>query len=274
MPSIMHGQGLEGFLPEQAGIWKPTGKDRFYQPGNLFDYINGGAELYLSYGFREVISRRYEAENQPAIVVEIFDMQEARNAYGIYSQTREQDDYTYGQGCQVLEGAILFWKGSFYVSVVAEFETPETREVLPLLAGKIDRAIKEKGALPGIVSLLPPEDLVEGSVLYFRHYVWANAYYYTGDGNIFGIEDDTEAVWARYGPRGARYYLLLMEFPSVTRAGQAFRNYWEERSGEPQPLLEEENGKWNVSRQEGRRVAFVFNAAGRKPAIQLIKRVF
>ncbi len=267
-------EGLEQFLPDGAGAWEPAGNDRIFNSETLYDYIDGGAELYLSYGFREVISRRYEAAGKPFIQVEIFDMMEPRNAFGIYTQTREQDQAEFGQGSQVLPGAILFWKGKYYISLVSEYETPESEKALRTIAAAIDRAIGETGKLPAVVEDMPRRELVPGSLIYFRHYIWANNYFYIGDGNIFGIEHDTDCCLGRYGTTGNRYFVLLMEFPSAERARQAFTNYWEERAGEPEPLVEEENGKWHAGQQEGNRVLMVFNAPDRETALSVPLQLF
>jgi len=89
---------LDKLLPDSTEGWKPSDKDRYYNPETLYNYINGGAELYISYGFREVISRTYSKSGQPNLTVEIFDMVEAKNAFGVFCHVREGIDYSYGQG--------------------------------------------------------------------------------------------------------------------------------------------------------------------------------
>lgn len=266
--------GPDTFLPPRAGDWKPADPDRYFYPENLFDYINGGAELYLSYGFREVLSRRYECPGKPFIQVEIFDMIEPANAYGIYTQTREEEGNQYGQGSQILPGAVLFWKGPYYVSVISEYETSESEEMIRWLAGYIDSHIPVSGAVPDIASALPPRGLAEGSVVYFRHYIWANRYYYIADGNIFGIENDTHCCLGRYtSPRGS-YYVLLMDFPSGERAEAAWRGYWEEKAGEPSPLTEQEGDRWHAGHRQGTRMAMVFRAPDRETAMEMVREIF
>ena len=43
-------------LPERIGSWT-IDTEAVYTPENLYDYINGGAELYISYGFKKVYTR-------------------------------------------------------------------------------------------------------------------------------------------------------------------------------------------------------------------------
>ncbi|HDR89972.1 MAG TPA: hypothetical protein ENN63_10165 [Bacteroidetes bacterium] len=274
MQALASDKGPEKFLPPGAGDWKPVEPDRYYQPDNLFDYINGGAELYLSYGFREVLSRRYECPGKPYIQVEIFDMIEPANAYGIYTQTREKEGSEYGQGSQVLPGAVLFWKGPYYISVISEYETPESEEMIRWLAATIDHRIAASGEMPPVVRALPRNGLDEGSVVYFRHYVWANRYYYIADGNVFGIENDTHCCLGRYASPQGSYYVLLMDFPSGERVKAAWLGYWEERAGETSPLTEQEGGRWHAGHRVGSMMAMVFRAPDRDTALKTLAEIF
>ena len=65
---------LSALLPENIGDWLVNEKDQTYTPDDLFEYINGGAELYISYGFIKIINRVYSKDEHPDIVVDIFDM--------------------------------------------------------------------------------------------------------------------------------------------------------------------------------------------------------
>ncbi|MEA1896209.1 MAG: DUF6599 family protein [Bacteroidota bacterium] len=110
--------------------------------------MNGGAELYISYGFKNVISRRYSKNDNSLIAVEIFDMVNSRNAYGVFTHVREEMDESYGQGSQLYDDAILFWKSRYYVSVVSLDVSEEAQLVIRKIAEYIDKAISETGELP------------------------------------------------------------------------------------------------------------------------------
>ena len=63
---------LATLLPDNLEGWIVTEKDRIYGRDNLYNYINGGAELYLSYRFKKVINRMYSAPKQPDILLDLF----------------------------------------------------------------------------------------------------------------------------------------------------------------------------------------------------------
>jgi len=59
----------------------------YYSGKALFGYIDGGAELYLEYGFKKLGRQQVRSSNEE-IVVEIYQMAGANEAYGIFSVQR------------------------------------------------------------------------------------------------------------------------------------------------------------------------------------------
>lgn len=55
-------------LPEEVNGWKLNKKEQSFTPINLFSYIDGAAELYLSYGFRGLHVRGFEKPGLPSIM--------------------------------------------------------------------------------------------------------------------------------------------------------------------------------------------------------------
>lgn len=58
--------------------------ERLFTSESLFGYMNGGAELYLEYGFDTLLVSEIEWEGE-SFKVEIFDMAGVEEAFGIYS---------------------------------------------------------------------------------------------------------------------------------------------------------------------------------------------
>ncbi|MFQ6115583.1 MAG: DUF6599 family protein, partial [bacterium] len=77
----LHCQGgnwnIESLLPSprSASGWSWEDSPMHYYRDNLFEYINGAAELYLAYGFKELVSVIYllEKRDEESIVVDIYD---------------------------------------------------------------------------------------------------------------------------------------------------------------------------------------------------------
>ncbi len=266
---------LEDLLPLSIQGWQSAEKDRYYNSETLYNYINGGAELYISYGFKEVISRTYSKPGQPNLTVEIFDMVEAKNAFGVFSHVREDVDYSYGQGCQVYEGVIMFWKNQYFVSVVSDDETESSMSAIRKLAEDIDNLIKGEGQLPEILMLLPVTGLVEESILYFFHPAWLNSFYYISDENILNINEKTDGILAKYGDPENRCYLLIIEYPTIADARVAFKSFSENYSKEIQTsaTVEIEDGSWMACKTMNKILVGVFNAGSKTQALELMNQV-
>ena len=56
------------------------------------------------------MSKTYQKEGQPEIIVDLFDMGTSQNAYGVFSHARETVEQNFGQGSQYTEGLLIFWK--------------------------------------------------------------------------------------------------------------------------------------------------------------------
>jgi hypothetical protein len=259
---VMHGStsGSPVALPESVSGWGAAA-DTVYTRESIYGYIDGGAELYLSYGFASLYSRTYTREGRPDIIVDVFDMAEPRNAFGVFSHSRETIDDAFGQGSQYTRGLLVFWKDRYYVSILTSPETDESRKAVFELARRIDEVIPEEGSLPGILELLPAESLVEESIRYFRHHVWLNSHYYVSGDNIFHIDESTEAVLAKYRSDDERCFLLVVDYPDEARALGAqeefVTQYLPEAGGET--LVRIEDSTWVGYRRVGTVLSVVFN---------------
>jgi hypothetical protein len=252
---------LMDYLPEQYHSYKVT--DRLNYTGEaLYDYINGGAELYLSYGLAGMTGCKYNGEGLPQITVEVYEMTESKNAFGVFTQSRDKEEQDYGQGSQSYKDFILFWKDRYFVLVTTQKAVPESQEAIRHIASLVDQAIPGKGEIPALVSELPQEGLAPGGFLYFHHYVWLNAYLFIADYNIINISDETDALLAKYGSADARCYLLLVNYPDADAAEAAGRQLQEKYAPEwtaANPFIQLEDKTWFTFRIKGNTLAAVFN---------------
>ncbi len=269
--SVSMAQALN-ILPDELNGWLKKEVIQIETPEELYDYIDGGAELYLSYGFTRAISCRYVKENEPDITAEVFEMKSPADAFGVYSQTRERDEFEYGQGSYYVSGALFFWKGRYWVSISTAESTPEAEKCLKTVAKHIDNAITETGELPVILSLLPQEGLVPGGILYFHHYIWLNAYYFIETENILDINSTVHALTAKYGPAESRLYLLLVRYPGIPEAEKAFKKFSEALfpQGLKDGALKNKDGKWFAAEKCGSYIIAVFNGSSREETMKLL----
>jgi hypothetical protein len=199
----------------------------------------------------------------------------ASDAFGIFSLEREDESAGIGQDSEYGGGLLRFWKGTCFVSVSAETETPEAREGVLAVGRAIASAIPETGELPAVVSVLPPEGLVARRVRYFHGPFGLASRYPAADGRQLGLARDTDAVLATYRSGEASSRLLLVRYPDGDRASAALEAYTigsiaPHGDGEVARLAD---GKWTGARQVGRSLAIVFEAPSEGDLEKLLARV-
>jgi hypothetical protein len=127
-----------------------------YSPDSLWQYIDGGADQYLDYGFREVKTAEYRLGNED-IVVDVFEFSDATNAYGLYSVLRpeEPDIIDIGVEGYVAPASVEFVKANRLVRLVAFDESNQTRLLLVGIAKIIAESIEGTADKPPAFNLFP-----------------------------------------------------------------------------------------------------------------------
>ncbi len=259
--TTMQQKDISGFFPEVIDGWQQTDPGRCFNADNLYEHINGGAELFISYQFISACTRTYSQGDQAEISIDIFDMGQPKNAFGVFGHSRETTDRTVGQGCQLYEDAVIFWQDRYYVAITC-FRCPvNIQDVLLKMARHVSGAIGKEGDMPGIFSKLPRGHLHEESILYFNHHAWQNAFYYFGDENYFNIDRETDAIMARYDFDKDQLYAMLIQYPDNQKAGDGLMNFRQKYlEGEKERLVKLEDGYWLGADQKDNFVVVVFHA--------------
>ncbi|MFW6159649.1 MAG: DUF6599 family protein, partial [Acidobacteriota bacterium] len=156
---------LDSILPYPEG-WQVSGEALRFHPENLFEYINGAAEIYLSYNFQELITAEYkEEESQASVSVEIYDMGSTENAFGIYSAERFMDSNFIPIGLQgyIEEGVLNFLVDRFYVKLFCFEGGDNSEEIMKGFAREICQRIGRTGNWPEVLSFFPQKNLISNS---------------------------------------------------------------------------------------------------------------
>ncbi len=119
-------------------------RSRTFTESSLYDYINGGAELYLEYGFDTLVVTEL-VRNGRDIKVEICRMKDPEAAFGIFSVSRFRCNGGPGLTEYLCRSAyqLQFCKGPFYVSIINDTGTLEDQETADEIATGILANITE-----------------------------------------------------------------------------------------------------------------------------------
>ncbi len=262
-------------LPEQVGAWRVSEADAVYDRETLYDYMNGGAEVYLSYDFRRAWVRRFVGPNDDEIVLDVYDMGSSAEAFGVFSTSVEDPEVGLGQGSEFGAGLLKFWKGDFFVSVLNTGVDEEADAVLLDIGRAVDAAISSTGPMPELLSLLPIEALNDRETSFFHSDVVLNNRYFIATENVLQLTDETNCVFGEYGDTGENGKLLIVEYGNAVWAEEAFSEFL--RSFMPEAgenhLLQLENGEWISAKINDRYVAIVFEAPSEERAVELLSQV-
>jgi len=189
-------------LVPQADAWKQSEAPQTFLPDNLYAYIDGAAESYLSYDFREVLVVQLKREGSDAtLTVEIYDMNGPVNAFGIYSAERYPENQPVEVGdLGYLEGETLnFLAGRYYVKLLSFGLGEGAGPALKEYALKIAAAIPGKGSLPVVLKAFPAEGLIARSEKYIKKNFLG--YEFLHDGYIAAYKTDGQEIDAFIVPR-------------------------------------------------------------------------
>jgi hypothetical protein len=251
-------------LPTEARGWKWDGKEAKYNSRTLFNYIDGAAELYLSYGFQSLAVRRFEKPGQPPIIVERYELASSEDAYGVFSFERQDEPAGIGQGSEYGGGLLRIWKGKYFISVYAEGEGPEVERAVLLLGRAAAESVQAMGPEPKLIQFLPGQTfgLVDKSVRYLKSHVLLNQRFFVSHENILALSRETEAALATYLQEREKVHLLLIRYPNSARAqaalGSFSRAYMSDAGGKGR--VKTEDRKWTFARQTGEYILIVFGA--------------
>ena len=180
---------LESLLPTVEGMESAEPPDSYF-PETLFEYINGAAEIYLSYDFKELIVAEYKKSDAPeSVAVEIYDMGDLKNSFGIYSAERYPDNEFLSLGTQgyMEEGALNLLVGRYYVKLLCFDCGERSGEWLRVFSEGIVNRVEDKGGFPPALDVFPKEGRIPNSEKFILRNVLG--YKFLHDGFIVSYEN-------------------------------------------------------------------------------------
>ena len=151
-------KGAQPFAFPAVDGWTLAGPPQVFVPDTLYDYINGGSDLYLKYEFEELTVVEYR-KGTISVSAEVYRHRTPDHAFGIYSQERVPSAEFLVLGAQgYYENALCnFIQGGYYVKLSSEHTGADDREILLGFARRISGSLPHPSGLPEILSAFPVE---------------------------------------------------------------------------------------------------------------------
>lgn len=202
------------------------GEKQVFESGGLFDFIDGGAELFLEFGFRRVLVQRYvKAESE--LTLEAYEMTDADAALGIYLMKCGLETPVAGLSVRNTgePAQLTLLKGRHYLHVNNFGPGPDRLPEMIALARRALEAVPDER--PGSsLDRLPAEGLIPGSARLLRGPYALQSIVTLGEGDILSWSGEVIAVSGDYRAApgrgaGAVWTLILSPYPDEAASAAA-----------------------------------------------------
>ena len=195
--------------------WVLAEGPQVFTKSNLFEHINGQAELFFKYGFQRCTFGVYKDRSKPdhQIDLDIYDMGSVLQAFGIFSRFRDEDrPMDVGLDSYLDDHSALFYQGKYYVALYATESNPD---VLKELARKVSENLSDPSPPPLEISFFPKEGLKPGSIQYVAEGFLGHQFLPRGFQGTYAEKD-----------KEFKLFLAVFKNPEEAKTGlRAFRNY-------------------------------------------------
>gem|GEM_PF-1027284 len=213
---------LATFLPaqEELEIWQADGDPQVFRGQELFVYMDGGADLYLEYGFVQLLVQDYKDSSGHGVSLEIFELTSPESAFGIFTcKTNPGDkELKLGDHGRLADYYLNLNKDRFVITITALEPDQTQSDSLLSLARSVNAKIVGSASKPEFLRKLPADGLRSETIKFFKGPL--------GLANAERILAGAELGFLR-GVKGeylSGHSLLLIEFPNPKEASIGFRS--------------------------------------------------
>lgn len=209
---------LYGNSPELLSLEVPgftlKSKPAHYSADNLYEYINGAADLYLNYFFNKLSVFEYRNKQKGSITIDIYEHKDINNGFGIYSSEKpsEGDFLKIGTEGYYEQGILNFFKGKFYVKISSFGIKENEKNILTKVAENFSKQFEKTTGNPEILSAFPIKNKVKNSERYIAK-------------NFLGHSFLHSAFTSDYSENETVYQVFVIETESEKEIKNILNNY-------------------------------------------------
>jgi len=150
-------QEMVKLVPEPLPADTAVKYKAFYGPDNLYEYMDGAADIFVLYGVRTLLHLELRAKAAD-ITADVFDMGSPDTAFGVYAAERSPDFHFIAMGAEgyQYEGMLNFLQDRYYVKLLGFGDGVDAE--LESLARELSARIGANPTLPKLLGRLPAEN--------------------------------------------------------------------------------------------------------------------
>lgn len=220
--SLIRAEEIVDF-PGHSG-WELSTDFPVYSPDNLWDYINGAADGYLTYGFRNLYMAEY-TKGKNRIKVEVYIHKDEKNAFGIYTAERSPDYNFLDIGVQGYQsgGALNYFTGNKYIKMHTDSDKNSIHKAMKDIAQKLAENQEGSPDFPDILNYFPQKAKMPHRERFIAR-------------NFLGHEFFNEVFTADYKVNNEKFTLFITEKSSPEECKMLIRNYMDFTGQEISPV--------------------------------------
>lgn len=155
---------LHAPLPGRATA---QGSATVYNPDSLYQYIDGGADLYLLYDFKALLHQDFKS-GAAELTADIYEMTQPVDAFGIYASERSPDYKFIPIGAEGYKdkGILNFCAGRYYLKLAGSGANVDA--LLEQFARLLSSRIGGTRTLPPVLEKLPRQNRIPHSEQYVK----------------------------------------------------------------------------------------------------------
>jgi hypothetical protein len=214
-------------FPEMGG-WKKNGKPQVFFPRTLYEYINGAADLYLTYEFQDLNVTEYKGGGKAAVTVEVYRHSDSIQAFGIYSQERLPNARFLDIGAQGYQepNVLNFVAGPYYVKISGYSTGREDERTMLAFGRKMEGILGGRSALPKILSSFPREGMKKNTEKFVSKDFLGYSYLHSG-------------YTADYEVGGKKFKIFVIEGKDAEDCRRMMEKYLKQTGNEGKTVSEE-----------------------------------
>ena len=218
------GTGLAELLPAATSMvgWQIADGPTDYDSESLYEYLNGGAPLYLDFGFQGLVHVRYQLgeDSLSSVTLDVYDMGSDLGAFGLYRSGRPPEAEIRVWGAEGYRSGTVAaaWIGGVFVSAQADDEQQELIEFMESLVAQVAKSVVGGTSLPPTIDLLPGDGLVPLSERIVARDLMSHEFLPGGVLAIYRVDD----------AEGTLFFSELVGGPAVTAAMAGLRAHHEQ----------------------------------------------
>lgn len=137
---------------------------------SLYEYIDGGAELYHEYNFEQVSTAEYKVQKEE-LILDMYQFADPVGAFGLYSRLRPDhaDFINFGVEGYTSSTSLDFVKDEFLVRITAFDSSKTSRDGMEALAAALDDVLPGVKTPPPLFANFPTDSMVAHSQKIFAH---------------------------------------------------------------------------------------------------------